>query len=176
MNGVLFLVVGNSATGKDSIINYVLSKTDKVNRVKRHISRRSNLGEDSVYIDESGFDPKDYFLSWNSYSKHYGIPIEVYTGLKEGKNFIVNVSRDVVDIARQRWSKTFVIECIAPIEVIVERLRKRGRENGDEIKKRVARAKNSPRIDANLVVDTSNPDVSVAGNKVLSFILSVLES
>ncbi len=176
MNGVLFLIVGNTATGKDSMINYVLSKTDKINRVKRHISRRSNLGEDSIYVDINEFDSKDYFLFWNSYNKQYGIPIEIYDRLKQGENFIVNVSRKVIDMAKQKWPKTFVIECVAPLDIIVERLKRRGRESEDEIRKRIARAKNSPRINADLVLDTSNPDVSVAGNKLLSFIFSILES
>lgn len=171
MKGSLFLVVGNSGSGKDAIIKWAIDKCSKVNIVRRVITRpESKDTEDFISITKDAFNKDDYFLYWESYDKLYGVGKDVLNGLVQNKNYIVNISRDVIDYARTKWINSFVVEVSAPIELIKERLQSRKRESSIEIKKRLERAKNAPKINADIVIDASNSDVSIAGKKLLDFI------
>lgn len=174
MKGSLFLVVGNSASGKDAVMKYASEKIENLKVVKRYITRPNGKGEDYYSIDFKDFNPKDYFLSWESYDKFYGISCEVLNHLEMGKNYLVNVSRQVLKEAKNKWKNTFVVELIVPLELTKERLNNRGREDENEIKKRLHRAMNPPVVDSDVQINTSNSDVSVAGEQLVSFIRRII--
>lgn len=167
---MLFLMVGPSGAGKDTLIDYVAGKLP-VSKVKRYITRPSNAFEDFFSVSVSDFSKMSFFLKWGSYDKQYGIGLEVLDGLKVGKHFIINVSRDVISEAKSKWRETFVIALSVPKEVLVRRALERGRDSADEVKKRLDR---DFVVSADFTVDSSNPDVSVAGEKIVGFIKKLI--
>lgn len=174
MSGVLFLIVGNSGCGKDAVINYASNKLYYLNSVKRYITRpESRETEDFNSVSKEDFNSNNYFLSWESYDKLYGIGEEVLNGLKQGEYYIVNISRNAISEAKEKWSNSYVVEFKTDLNIIRNRLLSRARESEEEIKKRLDRAQTAPQINPNIVIDTSNHDVSIAGERLISFIRSV---
>ena len=168
--GVLFLIVGNSGSGKDAVMDYAAKKVKDLFVAKRSITRPSGIGEEYNSILEEEFNEKDYFLSWKSYNKYYGVGFEVLQGLKKGSNYLVNVSRQVLNNIKSKWNNTFIVEFRIPLDLTRKRLEERGRENSEEIKERLNRALNAPVVNSDLIIDTSNPDVSIAGRELIKFV------
>jgi len=169
--GYLFLVVGPSGSGKDTLIDYVTGKLP-VSKVKRFVTRPPNAFEDFTSVSVSEFDSMVFFLKWGSYDKQYGIGSDILDGLKSGKHFIINVSRDVISEAKSKWRDTFVIALSVPKDVLVKRALERGRDSPEEVAKRLSR---DFVVSADFTVDSSNPDASVAGEKIVSFIKSIIK-
>jgi ribose 1,5-bisphosphokinase len=146
--GVLFLVVGPSGVGKDSLIQGArrrLADDPRFVFPRRFITRPPDPdGEDHQAVDEAAFDELlvrgDFTLTWSAHGLRYGIPSEVAAFLGSGRNVVVNVSRSVVDEARASLSPVRVLQVRAPRRTLRERLRIRGREEDDEIERRLDRA------------------------------------
>jgi phosphonate metabolism protein PhnN/1,5-bisphosphokinase (PRPP-forming) len=146
MSGTLYLVLGSSGVGKDSLID---GSRDIVSKdyvfVTRTITRLSDEGvENHQYVNELEFQNMvnngEFVLHWKAHGLHYGIPSkQVYDGLETGKKVIANISRKVVLQAQELFSNVCVIEVTASIDKIRERLLYRGRESEQEIKQRIHR-------------------------------------
>lgn len=144
--GTLFLIVGPSGAGKDTLIagartrlgaSYVFPQ--------RVITRGAEAGgEDHKAMDAATFDAEEragaFALSWRAHDLAYGIPASIAQDLEQGRHVVVNVSRAVVDEARLRFAPTKVILVTAPVEVLRARLKTRGREDAAAIAERIGRA------------------------------------
>ena len=95
-------------------------------------------------MTEREFDAEEaaglYALTWRAHGLAYGIPQTIEDDLKAGRAVIVNVSRAIIDEARQRFPQFRVISICASSDVIAERLKTRGRENEKDILERLERA------------------------------------
>jgi len=145
LRGTLFLVVGPSGAGKDSLIAAARAKLPKQFAFPRRvITRPVDASEDHDVCTDDEFARRDargdFGLSWRAHGLHYGVP--AFEGvLAAGRHVVVNVSRDVVDTARLRFDPVRVIEVTAPVEVLAARLKARGREDVAAIGERLARAR-----------------------------------
>lgn len=174
---VLFLAIGNSASGKDAVIGYAIKKIPNLKKAKRCITRPSSITEDFESIEKKDFKKEDYCLWWESYDKLYGIKAEdLMLDLINGTSVILNISRDAIDNAKKLWKNCYIIEFNAPLELIEKRLNERKREKPEEIEKRIKRAKTQFNIIPDIIIDSSNSDVSIAGEKLKEFILEVLKN
>ena len=163
-SGTLFLVVGNSGSGKDSIISGAIKKypahLKQVFLTKRYITRPASEFEDNYTITEEKFNEMkkngEFCLYWEIYGLNYGVPMEIEEWLKKGHPVIVNVSRNVVNQAREKYDNLKVIFIEVPFEITLERIKARGREEGVRLRERIERAeKNQKFPDADFVVDNS---------------------
>lgn len=163
--GVLFLVVGPSGVGKDSLIygaRQFLDQDASFWFPSRFITRPADSGGESHQsITSDDFDRLSkegaFMLSWRAHGLGYGIPIAVKEALARGRSVVVNVSRQVIDEARQTWSPVRVMLITAPKDVLRERLIKRGRETADDIERRLDRM-NAYRIEGDDVREVVNAD------------------
>ena len=139
--GRLFLVVGPSGVGKDSVLDkarvHYQNSTD-VLFPKRIITRAADAGgEVHIAVDEATFQSRaaagDFVLSWHAHGYHYGISKDICADIDAGRDVVINVSRTVITTAQTRFSHVTVI-------AIAARLQQRGRETGAEIAKRIERA------------------------------------
>jgi ribose 1,5-bisphosphokinase len=145
--GVLFLVVGPSGVGKDSLIDgarQFLGEDISFWFPTRYVTRPSDAGgEAHQAITPDDFDrlAKEgaFMLSWRAHGHGYGIPVAVREALARGRSVIVNVSRQVIDEARRQWSPVRVMLITAPRDVLRTRLIDRGRETLDDIERRLDR-------------------------------------
>lgn len=162
--GTLFLIVGNSGSGKDSIISGVLneypSNLVEIYSPKRYITRPSSESEKNISVTPQEFiemEKKGNFaLTWHIYKLDYGIPIEIENWLKKGHPVIINVSRTVVKEAIEKYTNVKVVFIEVPLEIILQRIRERKRENEGLLRERIERARNNRRFpEADFVVDNS---------------------
>ncbi|MFA5406572.1 MAG: phosphonate metabolism protein/1,5-bisphosphokinase (PRPP-forming) PhnN [Candidatus Nanoarchaeia archaeon] len=157
----LILIVGPSGSGKDTIIDYACNKIP-LNKIKRFITRPKNDFEDFESVTDDEFESMEFFISWEAHGKKYGIPL-----LDPDKNYIINVSRNIINKIKERYLNTIVIELTARLEILRKRLTQRGRDPPSEVE---ARLKRDIIIDSNLIIETSNPDISIAGDVLVNFL------
>ncbi len=163
--GVLFLVVGPSGVGKDSLIDGAKGLLGDDKRYwfpTRTITRPANSGgEVHTAITSEAFDclarEGAFMLSWHAHGHRYGIPIAAREALAQGRSVVVNVSRQVIDDARHLWSPVRVMLITAPRDTIRERLIGRGRETADDIEKRLDRM-DAYRVEGSDVREVVNAD------------------
>jgi ribose 1,5-bisphosphokinase len=146
--GTLFLVVGPSGAGKDTLISGArgaLKGDPRFVFPRRAITRSQVAGaEDSETIAPGAFAAAiaagAFALTWRAHGLRYGIPSAIEQALARGRHVVINVSRAVILQARQRYQPIRVVEVWAPPEALARRLAARARESGAEIAERLARA------------------------------------
>ncbi|WP_375691151.1 phosphonate metabolism protein/1,5-bisphosphokinase (PRPP-forming) PhnN [Pseudooceanicola sp. LIPI14-2-Ac024] len=143
--GRLIAVVGPSGVGKDSVMRALVAAKPGMHLVRRVITRPSEAGgEDFEGVTEGEFAARDgagaFALSWPAHGLHYGIPRAVEQVLAEGHDAVVNLSRAVLPRAQARFPGLVVISLTADAGTLAERLAARGREDREEIARRLARA------------------------------------
>jgi phosphonate metabolism protein PhnN/1,5-bisphosphokinase (PRPP-forming) len=131
--GTLFLVVGPSGAGKDSLLRAAqgdLADNPNYLFARRTITRPLDSDrEDHEPVSSEEFlkraERGQFMLSWRVYDTDYGISVAYEDELAAGRNVIANVSRTVVAAGFGYFSPTCVIQVTAPREVLVSRLQKR---------------------------------------------------
>lgn len=181
--GALILLVGNSGSGKDSLINWVLShwSPEKPPPIipTRFITRPpSPETEDYKSVTLEHFQNLSkagaFLLQWESYGILYGVPREIEDELARGKSVLVNVSRQIVESTKKNLPHVYVIFIRVPFHITAERIRARGREQGTSITERLERARlNQEFPTADYVVDNSG-DLDAAGQQLLTILLEII--
>jgi len=180
--GTLFLVVGNSGSGKDSIISGIIKAypphLKQIYAPKRFITRLPSKFEKNISITPEKFKEMDksetFVLKWHIYGLDYGIHKEIDDYLKDGHPVVINVSRKIVKQAREKYEKIKVIFIDVPFEITYQRVKDRKRESEDLLKERIERAKkNQHYSDADYTVDNSG-DLNNAINQFLFYLLDVI--
>jgi len=182
--GILVLVVGNSGSGKDSIISEVVKRfptnLKEIHLTQRYITRSSSKTEDNIAITPKIFNEmslqKRFALEWHIYDLDYGVPIEIDDWLKNGHPVIVNVSRTIVKKARSIYRNIIVVFIKVPFEITFRRIKERARESGKLLQERIQRAKdNQTFLDADFIVENSG-ELESAIDKFLSYIIRVVKT
>ena len=182
--GILVLVVGNSGSGKDSIISEVVknfpSNLKEIHQSKRYITRPPSETEDNISITPELFKEmslkKKFSLEWHIYDLDYGVPIDIDDWLKKGHPVIVNVSRTIVKKARSIYRNILVIFINVPFDITLQRVKERARESGKLLQDRIQRAKENQNFpDADFIVDNSG-ELEIAINQFLSYLIRVIEA
>ena len=177
--GLLILIVGNSGSGKDSIMKGVIerypSDLKPLHLTQRYITRPSSDTEDNIAISPENFRKKslqsEFALEWHIYGLDYGVPIEIDRWLKKGHPVLVNVSRSIVNKARELYQNVLVVFIKVPFEITLKRVKDRARESGERLEERIQRAKENQSFpDADFNIDNSG-DIEVAINELLHYIL-----
>ena len=182
-SGQLFLIVGNSGSGKDSLLEEVMARwpdaAAPLKNPRRYITRPAHKSEPFISVTEKEFEnlkqQGKFCLSWHVYDTHYGVPAKIIDWLQQGEVVIVNVSRAVIPRARQMIPGLKVIFVSVPFETTLERIKSRSRESVDDpgFKQRVARAQENQTLpDADFVVDNSG-SLETAANRLLNYMLSL---
>lgn len=159
MRGTLFLIVGPSGAGKDTLIAAARPLLgDRYVFPRRMITREGGPGEvhevESVASFEARERAGDFALAWRAHGLAYGVPMSIADVLRSGQHVVVNVSRTVVGEARARYAPVRVVLVTAPPDVLVARLRARGREPGETIAARVGR---EHEVEADAVIINDGP-------------------
>ncbi len=146
--GCLYLICGPSGVGKDSLMAEVMRQLAPLgnwHQPQRHITRPADAGgEDHIAVSQAEFVQRqqqgEYPLNWQAHGLFYGIHRSDLLRLQQGTNLLLNVSRTVIEQARQLFPNRRIIYITARTEVLMQRLAKRGREDMEQQAKRLARA------------------------------------
>ena len=181
---MLILVVGNSGSGKDSIMKGVEerfpSDTKSLYITQRYITRPSSDTENNIAVTPEDFKKMSmqgkFALEWHIYGLDYGVPIEIDDWMKEGHHVLVNVSRSIVKKARGIYQNILVVFIEVPFEITLKRVKERARESGERLEERIQRAKKNQYFpEADFTVDNSG-DLEDAINQFLSYLLTLVKT
>lgn len=144
--GCLFLVVGPSGAGKDSLLSAARQHFGAaISFPRRVITRPADAGgEDHLALSPDDFATARaqgrFAFDWTAHGLDYGIEQTINGDLARGVSVVVNVSRTVIEQARQRYDPVRVLSVTLTPSELARRLRVRGREDDAAIEQRLARA------------------------------------
>ena len=144
----LFYVIGASGAGKDSLIDYLRGKLPgdaAVVIAHRYITRPADAGgENHVALSKQEFllrrQQACFAMHWFSHDTHYGIGTEINQWLARGLDVVINGSRAYLNEAAQGYPNLVPVLISVNPEVLRERLRGRGREDEEQISRRLHQA------------------------------------
>ena len=160
MMGRLFVIVGPSGVGKDTLLAGAAAADPTLHWARRVITRPNVAGgEPFEGVTQTVFDHRlaagEFALHWHAHGLSYGVPKAEFALMRQGKTALVNGSRAALGAAVLAFPDLTVIRISAPSSVLADRLAQRGRESRDEIKARLDRA--SYELPADLrVIDLHN--------------------
>ncbi len=169
----LFYLVGPSGAGKDSLIEYARARLSgsAVEFARRYITRPVETGGEYHYaLNPDEFQARSlrgaFAMQWKSHGQYYGIGKEIDRWLAQGKDVVVNGSREYLDEARVLYPELILIWVRASTVTLRKRLAERGREGGAAIEQRLARATQfTPTPDA--IVIENNASLGDAGELLM---------
>ena len=178
--GTLFLVVGPSGAGKDTLLDRVrekLSGDDRYVFARRVITRPAapdHEDHDSATPEEFDqlLEEGAFCLSWEAHGLKYGVPLVYEAERQKGRHVVANVSRQIAIEARKRFVPARIVMVTAPKELLAARLSLRSRESAAEIKARLSRqAPEITDIDGAVIIENSGSvaDGVMALLKALNF-------
>jgi len=179
MNGVFVAVVGASGVGKDSLINFARDHiADQVAVVRRVVTRAADDdSEDHDSMTPEAFAAAekrgDFALSWEAHGLHYGLPITLDDDLTSGRVVIANLSRAALPRVLTRYPSTLVVEVTAAPDIIARRLAGRGREDEDEIRRRMERGSGFRLPPSTVQIDNSGV-LDEAGGRFVALLRDLL--
>ena len=163
-SGLLVLIVGPSAVGKDAIIGQLRRSFADDRRFlfpRRIVTREENAAEDHLCVTPDNFQALlrqgALAFNWQAHGFQYGIGAEIDVVIRDGGTVVFNASRSQIPLARMRYHNTAVVRIDAPIALRLERLRGRQRERAEEIAARLERVASSSAADADLVICNDGP-------------------
>ena len=168
--GRLVLVVGPSGAGKDTLLRgarAACAYDPAVVFPRRVVTRPKSDAEDHDTIDAVAFeraaDDGAFALWWHAHGNGYGIPSSIDRDIRAGRTVVCNVSRTVVDAARERYGFVTVVEITAPEQVLQSRLASRQRVSDGNIAERIERSAEVERLYAADIVirNIGRPDGGV---------------
>ncbi len=171
MTGRLFLIVGPSGAGKDTVIAQAmawLAPEDDVILARRIITRPLHPGgaESHVPVTPAAFArlraAGAFALDWDSHGLSYGLGVELRSWLAAGMTVIANGSRAALPAARAAFGPALIAtEITARPETLAARLAARGRETAADIAARLSRTDSLPPAPVDLSISNdSTPEVA----------------
>ena len=144
--GTLFLIVGPSGAGKDSLIQGArgaLAASPDYVFARRTITRPLDpVREEHEPCSAADFARRaragGFMASWNAYGTDYGISAEYAADLEAGRHVVANVSREAVGDLAAHYRPVCVIQITAPPAILEQRLAARGDDS--DAARRLARA------------------------------------
>ncbi len=159
--GRLIAVVGPSGVGKDSVMAGMIDPSPDMRLVRRSITRAPGLGgEDYNAVTPEDFEAAvqdgAFCLHWAAHGLSYGIPADVLTDVKGGKDCLANFSRGALLEAAEAFPKMIVLNITASPVTLARRLSGRGRETEAEISARLKQAVKALPSGLNIVTITND--------------------
>ncbi len=171
MTGRLFLIVGPSGAGKDTVIAGVMAQlapAEGVILARRIITRPLHPGgaEQHIPVTPAAFArlraSGAFALDWDSHGLRYGLGVELRHWLAAGMTVIANGSRGALPQARAAFGLALIAtEITARPETLAARLAARGRESAEDIAARLTRSDSLPSAPVDLTIPNDDaPDMA----------------
>lgn len=170
--GTLFLVVGPSGAGKDTLIAGARAALEPGGAhvfPRRAITRPAEAGEeDHEAVSPEEFAAREaaggFFAAWRAHGLAYGLPACIAAALDSGRHVVANVSRTILGGVAERDPCAVIVEISAPAELLAERLAARGREDKAGTARRLARegAPYPDGVPVRRVVNDGTPEAGIA--------------
>lgn len=179
-SGMLVLFSGPSGVGKDTVLDIILDKDERLQRSISLTTREKRSGEidgeDYYFITKDEFSnmvESGQVLEYAQYGENiYGTPkAPVDKWLKDGKTVILKIEVKGAQKIRELYPDALSIFLLPPsMQVLEDRIRTRGTESEQDIQKRLEIAKNEILRSADYDFVVVNDDIDEASNNVLDII------
>lgn len=159
MTGGLWIVVGASGAGKDTVLRRLgalaaAPAAPRLHIARRWITRPAHASEDHHPVSEAHFAAMaaagEFALHWRAHGLGYGIGREIDIRLAAGDAVVFNGSRAHLGEAYRRYGAARAVLIRVAPAVLAARLAARGRENAADIAARLAR---HDELDARMAAD-----------------------
>ncbi len=179
-DGMLVLFSGPSGVGKDTVLDIILDKDERLQRSVSLTTREKRSGETDG--KDYYFVTKDKFLEmvdggqvleYAQYGENiYGTPkAPVDRWLDEGKTVILKIEVKGAQKIRELYPDAVSIFLLPPsMQVLEERIRMRGTEDENDISRRLKIARNEILRSADYDFVVVNDNIEEASNNVLGII------
>lgn len=178
--GMLLLFSGPSGVGKDSVLDIVLNKDKNLQKsvslTTREIRENEVDGKDYHFISMEEFEnmiSQGQVLEFAKYGSNlYGTPkAPVDKWLSEGKTVILKIEVQGASKIKELYPDSVAIFVLPPsMKELEKRLRSRGTENEDDIKKRLDIAREEVKRSKDYDFIVINDDLESASDNVLSIV------
>lgn len=179
-SGVLFVMTGASGVGKDTIRNaampFVQDLTFSISATTREQREGEEHGVQYYFLERDkfvGMIDDDLFLEYADFvGEYYGTPLEpVREALAEGRDVLLELELVGARQVKRRMPEAVMIFIAPPsLTELERRLRGRGTETEEKIRKRLARAREEIRALREFDYLIVNDDVQAAASLFLSII------
>ena len=176
--GKLFIIAGPSGSGKDTLVNEVISRDATLRLSKSCTTRKMrNVEKDNPkyhFLTCEEFETmleNDEFLEYNVFlDNYYGTPKKpVDEWMKSGYNVILEIDVNGADTIRQKMPEAIGIFIMPPsMDILKERLFKRASENTYEVEKRMKQAEIE-------IQDASKFNYIIINDKIEDAVRQILE-
>lgn len=145
MSGRVFMVVGPSGAGKDTLMAGAVAANPSLHWARRVITRpETSGGEPFEGVSEAVFQARllagEFALHWQAHGLCYGVAHSEFAALAAGRDVLINGSRAALSAALAVFPGLRVVQISAPLAVLADRLAARGRESHADILARLQRA------------------------------------
>lgn len=178
--GLLILFSGPSGVGKDTVLDVVLNKNKELQKsislTTRNIRDNETDGKDYYFISVPEFEKmiaNGEVLEYAKYGSNlYGTPKgPVDKWLSEGKTVVLKIEVQGAENIKKLYPDSVGIFLLPPsMDVLENRLRSRGTEDEEDVKKRLEIAQNEMQKSKNYDYFVINEDVDCASDDVLTII------
>lgn len=178
--GLLILFSGPSGVGKDTVLDVVLNKNKDLQKsislTTRDIRENETDGKDYYFISSEDFEKmiaQGEVLEYAQYGSNlYGTPKgPVDKWLSEGKTVVLKIEVQGAENIKKLYPDSVGIFLLPPsMEVLESRLRSRGTEDEDDVKKRLEIAQDEMRKSKMYDYFVINEDIDCASDDVLTII------
>ena len=178
--GTLILFSGPSGVGKDTVLEVVLNKNKDLQKsislTTREIRENEIDGKDYYFISQSAFEDmikNNEVLEFAQYGKNfYGTPkAPIDKWLNEGKTIILKIEVQGAKKIKELYPDAVGIFIMPPsMDELEKRLRFRGTETEDDIKRRLDIAKSEIEKSADYDYLVVNDEIDSASNNVLNIV------
>ena len=179
----LIYIMGPSGCGKDTLMGEarrVLPPEKPVAFAHRYITRPADAGgENHVSLSRAEFGLRLarglFALCWESHGFAYGVGREIDHWLGLGLTVVHNGSREALPAALRAYPDMLPVLVTVPADELRRRLGGRGREDGAEMERRLARARMIvPEVPGLVRFDNSGP-LPERGRALAGLILETLD-
>ena len=178
--GLLILFSGPSGVGKDTVLDVVLNKNKDLQKsislTTRDKRENETDGKDYYFISSEDFEKmiaQGEVLEYAQYGSNlYGTPKgPVDKWLSEGKTVVLKIEVQGAENIKKLYPDSVGIFLLPPsMEVLESRLRSRGTEDEDDVKKRLEIAQDEMRKSKMYDYFVINEDIDCASDDVLTII------
>jgi guanylate kinase len=178
--GRLIVLAGPSGVGKGSIVARLLAALPdlelSISATTRQPRAREDEGRHYHFVERRTFDEMvegDGFLEWaDIFGERYGTPREpVARALAEGRDVLVEIDVQGARQVKAAEPEAFMVFITPPsLEELERRLRTRGSETDQQIRRRLAKASDELAAEPEFDVTVVNDDLETAAREVVELV------
>ena len=176
----LIILTGPSGVGKGTVVKEILVKNTNIwlsiSATTREPREGEKEGENYYFLNQEKFKKmieQDLFLEWAQFAgNYYGTPLSsVNEKIKNGFTVLLEIEVEGAKQIKEKFPNSMSIFLLPPDETELERrIRNRGTEKEEAIKKRLSRAKYEISVSNRFDFALTNHNVDETAKKIIKLI------